>query len=258
VNSSARGWLQNDGAWTGATELPFTDRAVRYGMSVFETIGVREGRALLFGAHAARLATAAKMLLGTSIEPTLPPLGANDRGIIRLYVTAGDGTPTDPVRAPRMFALFEPLQGDPPDLQTARLHAEPVAPFAHGAKTGNYWMQCAAQASARADGFDHALLADAHGHLLSAAMGNLFYVLDGQLCTPSSNLPVRTGVMRAWVAEQEKVRETESKAADLAGAAEVFLTNSRLGVVPLRFGDIAPGPIGCALRDRCRREKIIP
>ena len=258
MNSSARGWLQKDGAWTGATELPFTDRAVRYGMSVFETIGVREGRALLFEAHAARLSAAAEMLLGATIDPTLPPLAERDRGILRLYVTAGDGTPTDPVRAPRVFALFEPLQGDPPDYQTARQHAEPVAPFAHGAKTGNYWMQCAAQAAARADGFDHALLADAQGRLLSAAMGNLFYVLDGKLCTPSSILPVRTGVMRAWVAQQEKVRETESKAADLTEASEVFLTNSRLGVMPLQIADIAPGPIGCALRDRCRREKIIP
>jgi hypothetical protein len=44
----------------------------------------------------------------------------------------------------------------------------------------------------------------------------------------------------------------------LKDAGEIFLTNSRLGVMPLRFGAVEPGPIGCALRDRCRREKIIP
>jgi hypothetical protein len=38
----------------------------------------------------------------------------------------------------------------------------------------------------------------------------------------------------------------------------VFLTNSRIGVMPLRFGALEPGPVGCALRDRCRQEKIIP
>ncbi|MFM8808653.1 MAG: aminotransferase class IV, partial [Chthoniobacterales bacterium] len=54
------------------------------------------------------------------------------------------------------------------------MHPEPVAPFAHGAKTGNYWLQCAAQSAARAAGFDHALLADRDGHLLSGAMGNVF------------------------------------------------------------------------------------
>ena len=253
-----RGWLHRDGAWIVAEALPFTDRGVRYGMSVFETIGVREGRALLFDAHAAGLATAAKTLLGIDIEPVLPPLETGERGMLRLYVTGGDGSPSEPVSAPRLFALFEPLQSDAPDFQTARLHPEPVTPFAHGAKTGNYWMQCDAQSAARAAGFDHALLADRDGYLLSGAMGNVFFVYEGQLCTPSSGLSVRAGVMREWVMTQEKVQEVRFKALDLGKVGEIFLTNSRLGVMPLTLGNLSPGPSGCALRDRCRSEKIIP
>lgn len=253
-----RGWLHRDGAWIGAEALPFTDRGVRYGMSVFETIGVREGRALLFAAHAARLANAAKGLLGIDIDPALPPLEACERGMLRLYVTAGDGSPTDAVSAPRFFALFEALQGDLPEFQTARLHREPVTPFAHGTKTGNYWMQCAAQSSALAEGFDHALLSDRDGYLLSGAMGNVFFVYEGQLCTPSLGLSVRDGAMREWFMTQEKVQEVRFKALDLDKAGEIFLTNSRLGVMPLKCGNLSPGPLGCALRDRCRSEKIIP
>jgi branched-subunit amino acid aminotransferase/4-amino-4-deoxychorismate lyase len=253
-----RGWLHRDGAWTVAEALPFTDRGVRYGMSVFETIGVRDGRALLFHAHAARLAAAAKALLGIDIEPVLPPLETGERGVLRLYVTAGDGSPSDAVSAPRLFALFEALQSDAPDFQTARLHPEPVTPFAHGAKTGNYWMQCDAQSAARAAGFDHALLSDRDGYLLSGAMGNVFFVYEGQLCTPSSGLSVRAGVVREWVMTQEKVQEVGFKAPDLEKVGEIFLTNSRLGVMPLKLGNVSPGPAGCALRDRCRGEKIIP
>lgn len=258
MKPAARGWLHRDGVWTSADSLPLTDRAVRYGMSVFETIGVRDGLALLLEAHTTRLTTAAKTLLGIDMEPTVPQLDPNARGMLRLYVTAGDGAPSDSVHEPRLFALFEPLQGSQPDSQTARLHPDAVHPFAHGEKTGNYWMQCAAQSAARAAGFDHALLSDADGRLLSGAMGNVFFVREGQLCTPSSALAVRSGVMRAWVMNQEQVRETESAAADLEKAEEAFLTNSRLGVMPLQIGSLAPGPVGCALRDRCRREKIIP
>lgn len=258
MNSTFCGWLHRDGAWIGAGALPFTDRGVRYGMSVFETIGVREGHALLFEPHAARLTVTAKELLGLDIDPALPPLDAGARGMLRLYVTAGDGSPTDPVTAPRLFALFEALRDELPDFQTARLHPEPVAPFAHGAKTGNYWLQCAAQSEARAAGFDHSLLADRDGSLLSGAMGNVFFVYEGQLCTPSSGLSIRPGVMREWVMAQEEVREVRFKALDLDKATEIFLTNSRLGVMPLQFGRLAPGKLGCALRDRCRREKIIP
>jgi branched-subunit amino acid aminotransferase/4-amino-4-deoxychorismate lyase len=119
-------------------------------------------------------------------------------------------------------------------------------------------MQCAAQSAARAVGFDHALLHDQEGRLLSAAMGNIFFVQNGALCTPSTSLALRPGVMRAWVMAQQSVVEVELAADCLKDAEEVFLTNSRLGVMPLRFGPLEPGPVGCALRDRCRQEKIIP
>ena len=258
MSANARGWLQRDGGWITADSLPLTDRGVPYGMAVFETIGVREGDALLFEAHAARLTATAQELLGIDIDPSLPPLDAGARGMLRLYVTAGDGSPTSPVTAPRLCVFFEALRDELPDFQTARLHPEPVAPFANGAKTGNYWMQCAAQSAARTAGFDHALLADRDGYLLSGALGNVFLVYEGQLCTPSSGLAVRAGVMRAWVMAQESVREVEVAADSMESAQEIFLTNSRLGVMPLRFGKAEPGPVGCALRDRCRREKIIP
>ena len=145
-----------------------------------------------------------------------------------------------------------------PDTQTARLHPQPVAPFAHGAKTGNYWMHCAAQSEAVQAGFDHALLADHDGHILSAAFGNLFFVCDGELCTPSLSLAVRPGVIRSWVMAQQPVRKVEFPAARLAETSELFLTNSRLGVMPLHCGPIAPGPLGRSLRQTILREKIIP
>lgn len=258
MNAAVKGWRLESNRWIESLSLPLTDRGLRFGMSVFETIGVRSGQALLFGKHASLLSSSTRKLLGVDFAPTCPPLDPADRGMLRIYVTAGDGGPADKVDESRVFALFEPLSGELPDWQTARLHPESVAPFAHGAKTGNYWMQCAAQSATRIAGFDHALLSDNDGHLLSGAMGNIFFVHEGLLCTPSSELAVRAGTMRDWVMTQEKVQEVRFKALDLDNVGEIFLTNSRLGVMPLQFGSLAPGTLGCALRDRCRREKIIP
>jgi branched-subunit amino acid aminotransferase/4-amino-4-deoxychorismate lyase len=288
VSTAVKGWQFDRGRWSETASLPLTDRALRYGMSVFETIGVRNGNALLAAEHLALLEKNARTLLfpvgsagpsgplpgesahgrlGPAVPtkgsdfsgpPTLPDLPSDSRGMLRIYITAGDGGPSDPVNAPRIFALFEPFSGELPDQQSARLHAEAVSPFAHGAKTGNYWIQCGAQGDARAEGFDHALLYDNKNRLLSAAMGNLFFVHDGAVCTPSSSLAVRPGVMRGWVMAQQSVVEVELAADRLKDAEEVFLTNSRLGVMPLHFGTLEPGRVGCALRDRCRQEKIIP
>ncbi|MGA0110792.1 MAG: aminotransferase class IV [Chthoniobacterales bacterium] len=258
MSSPARGWRHGCGGWTSADSVPLTDRALRYGMAVFETIGIRGGQPLFFAEHARLLAAAARELLGLHIEPDVPELHPADRGVLRLYVTAGDGTPTDPAENPRLFALFDALAGELPGQQSARLHPQAVFPFAHGAKTANYRMQCAAQAAARADGFDHALLFDEEGRVLSAAMGNVFFVMDGELCTPSLSLAVRPGVMRSWVMDRQPAREIECPAWRMEEAGEIFLTNSRLGVMPLQFGKIGPGPVGCALRDRCHREKLVP
>ena len=253
-------WLWQDGAWRPDAALPVTDRATRYGMAVFETIGIRHGQPLFLEEHLTLLEESARDLWHIAIPAKiLPLLPANATGILRLYLTAGDGPPTAPVTQPRFFALFE--IHDPaliPDEHTARLHPDPVAPFAHGRKTGNYWMNCAAQAAAQAASCDHALLADHDGHLLSAAFGNIFFVLDGELCTPSPALAVRPGVIRAWVMRQQPVREMEFHAASLGEVAELFLTNSRLGVMPLRSGAVAPGPVGHALRAAAHRGKIMP
>lgn len=258
MSTAIRGWRLDGDRWTTSDSLPLTDRGLRYGMSVFETIGVRDGQALFMEEHAKLLSSSAKNLLRVDFHPVAPPLESHDRGMLRIYITAGDGGPADAVAKPCVFALFESVSGELPDDQSARMHPEPVTPFAHGAKTGNYWTQCAAQATARAKGFDHALLSDNEGRLLSAAMGNVFFVRDGELCTPSLSPAVRPGVMRSWVMAQESVREVEASAGSMENAEEIFLTNSRLGVIPLRFGKVEPGPVGCALRDRCRREKIIP
>ena len=262
MNTAPRAWLHENGAWTPNANLPVTDRAVRYGMAVFETIGIYQGEPLFLDEHLSLLRESGEALFSATVGPSgrwLPELQKEDTGILRLYVTAGDGSPTSAAIHPRLFALFEPHDSSALlDEQAARLHPDPVTPFAHGRKTANYWMNCAAQAEAQRAGFDHALLADHDGHLLSAAFGNLFFVLDDELCTPSLSLAVRPGVIRAWVMRRQPVREMEFPAARLASVTELFLTNSRLGVMPLRCGAVAPGPIGRSLRAAALRGNIVP
>lgn len=257
---TARMWAWNDGAWNEDAELAVTDRAVRYGMAVFETIGVRDGKPVFLEEHCALLANSAQQLFGIAWKPVPPPpLDRSLQGMLRIYITAGDGGPTDEVTAPRIFALFESVEpAASAAFQTARLHPDPVMPFARGCKTANYWMNCAAQAQANKSGHDHALLHDTEGNILSAAFGNLFFVIDGALCTPALTLAVRPGIVRDWVMRRRTVREVALPADRLGEASELFLTNSRLGVMPLHVGNIAPGPVGRALREDIIREKLVP
>jgi branched-subunit amino acid aminotransferase/4-amino-4-deoxychorismate lyase len=255
-----REWSLVQGGWQSGAPLPVTDRAVRYGMSIFETIAVREGVPLFREEHLALLQENARSLYGRESDVTaLPVLAPTDSGVLRIYITAGDGSPVDPVKHPRTFAIFEgSTDASLPDSQKAYLYPQPVTPFARGQKTGNYWAQCAAQAAARAVGFDHALISNKDGILLSAAFGNVFFVMDSDLCTPALTLDVRPGVLRSWVMRHHRVHEIELTTDHLEEAEEIFMTNSRLGIMPLHLGSIGPGSLGLTLRDTCRRENLIP
>jgi len=100
-----------------------------------------------------------------------------------------------------------------------------------------------ATAEATAAGAFDALLLDGLGHVISGAMSNVFLVRGGQVLTPRLDRCGVAGVMRGIV-----LRECASlgiAAVDggvtldaLLAADEAFITNARLGVVPvLRVGE---------------------
>ena len=53
-----KGWLWNGNIFEPADSLPLSDRGFRYGMSLFESVRVRDGRADFWAQHQQRLLTA--------------------------------------------------------------------------------------------------------------------------------------------------------------------------------------------------------
>lgn len=230
-------WTLAAGAFVAGTALPATDRGLRYGMSVFETFAVWEGRVLFGAEHRGRL-SAACAAAGFSVPeiPAFPELSGRT-GLLRIYVTAGDGGPLAAADAPRVMAVFDAVEF--PCAATVRaglrvvLSRAPIAPVLGGWKTGNYWAHVQAFQEAARLGCDEALVCNPQGGVVSAAMANLFVVVGDRVLTPPLTAGARDGVVRAWVREQIPVEEIPLTVEDLGPAAEGFLTNSRLGVCPI-------------------------
>jgi branched-subunit amino acid aminotransferase/4-amino-4-deoxychorismate lyase len=53
------------------------------------------------------------------------------------------------------------------------------------------------------------------------------------LRTPAANIGVRQGVVRQWITRMTPVREDRISLDDISAAKECFLTNSRIGVMPV-------------------------
>ena len=230
-------WIWIDGAFREEAFLPAADRAFRFGMSVFETIAVCDGRALFWDEHLARLRTACAAAEFAEPEVSGHPDLSGRTGMLRIYVTAGDGGPLLAADAPRVVALFEeaPLPGREEFSRGLRLVVSraPVCPVLGGWKTGNYWPHVQALRSARAQGCDEAVLVNPQGAVLSAAMANLFVVTGDRFLTPPRVFGARDGVVAAWVRDHVPVEVAPLTVESLLSATECFVTNSRLGVFPV-------------------------
>lgn len=229
--------------WTGADfapaeSVPLTDRGFRYGMSVFESVRVSRGEPEFWEKHASRLISACaerELALDEQILPraadTLRAAGGDGFG--RIYVTAGDGSLVAPANDSRIYLFLEERPEPAIDSCEVTISEETYrAPFG-GLKTGNYWFNAEAFATARRRGFDEALLFNDFAELVSACCANVFIVRDEQISTPHRSSGARAGVIREWVTGRRKVVERRLRREDVVNADEIFLTNSWIGVMPV-------------------------
>lgn len=233
-----RAWLWNGTAFESATSLPLTDRAFRYGMSLFESMRVGQGRIDFWEQHRQRLQQACAerdfALDERALNQVVDTVTADDAaGFARLYITAGDGGPAQAATRSRIFLFLERREPEREESWEMCFHDETYhAPFG-GLKTGNYWFNADALAQARARRFDEALLFNDHAELVSACCANIFLVHGDQILTPPRGSGCRLGVIREWVVKRRKVIERRLRREDVLKADEIFLTNSWLGVMPI-------------------------
>ena len=92
---------------------------------------------------------------------------------------------------------------------------------------------------AKRKGCDEALILNKSGHLAEASRSNIFFVKDDKLFTPSLACGCLEGISRMAVMEiakknKIKVRQGKFSLEDLVCAPEAFLTNSLIGIMPIK------------------------
>lgn len=101
-------------------------------------------------------------------------------------------------------------------------------------------------------GVQEALMSDAAGHVVGGSRSNVFWLREGRLLTPRLSSCGVAGMMRAKVLDAARALGLQTEMVDapisqLSRASEVFVTNSLLGIWPLKrldnhdFGP--PGPV---------------
>jgi len=131
-------------------------------------------------------------------------------------------------------------------------HSDTIPSFAKAC--GNYLSSYLAGLDAQHDGYDEAILLDAHGYVAEGTGENLFLVRDGKLYTPGLESDILLGITRETVMTiaEDLGYPVVSKLIsvnELLTADEAFFTGTYAELAPLRevgqhaIGTAVPGPV---------------
>jgi branched-chain amino acid aminotransferase len=240
------------------------DHGLTVGDAVFEAIKILDGQPFALTRHLDRLhRSAAGLGIGPVDDALLregvgavlagAPIGL---GRIRVTVTGGPA-PLGSGRGDARPTVVVAASEVPPFAETARVITVPWPRNERGAlaglKTTSYGENVVALAEAHRHGAGEAVFANTRGHLCEGTGTNVFYVVDGELRTPTLASGCLAGVTRALVLEWYGGVEVDEPIEVVAErASEVFLTSTlrdAQAVVAWNGRDLPFGPVTRAVRE---------
>lgn len=256
---------------TSEARVPVMDRGFLFGDSIYEVFRTYDGVPLFFDEHWRRFENSAsliRMQVGFSRAQVLEQIrevvrasgaAAAQRDVyVRFIVTRGDGPmdllPTEHARN-RLVVIVKQSPTWNPVFYTRGVSVAVVATRRNprqaldpNIKGGNYLNNVLGVMEARALGVDDCLMLGESGLITEASNSNVFFVIDGQLVTPSQTAANLRGTTKAAVhAACERhglaTREIEIACADAERAAECFLTSATREVMPVYELRLADGAV---------------
>lgn len=242
------------------------DRGLMYGDGLFETIAVIDGQPRYWDLHMDRLVTGSRRLglpqppLATLREEARYLVRHTQRGVIRIVYTRGGGEgrgyrpPARPL-VTRVVGMLPP-PASPPEyrdgvaVRTCETRLS-IQPRLAGMKHLNRLEQVLARSEWSDSAIAEGLMLDHNGFLVEATAANVFAVRGDALVTPPLDESGVEGVIRRVVldrapAEGLTVELRRLYPEEVHQLDELFLTNSLIGVWPVREVDgvpIATGPV---------------
>ena len=259
-----------------AAAISVVDHGFTVGDGVFEAIKVLDGEPFGLTRHLERLDKSARAMGLPEVDEALVREGvravlACERlalGRLRITYTAGPA-PLGSGRGNSSPTLVVAAAGMDPWPLTTAIVTVPWPRNERGAvaglKTTSYAENVIALATAAEQGASEAIFANTVGQLCEGTGSNVFYVVAGEVRTPTLASGCLAGVTRALIIEWFEAREVDEPIAIAEMADEVFLASTTRDVQGVHRWNSrslhAPGPITAAIRARWavkERESLDP
>lgn len=210
----------------GCASIPISDRGFLYGDGLFTTVKVEGGEPLYLDEHLANLHAhmerfGIEVLLSKKPILDLIELNGLKNARLKILVTGGDSPGLGlPKRRGRLVILMAPLPKLPESIRLRPLYW-PLFP----GKMLSYMPRLFLREQARP--CDDCLLLNERGEILETAFGNLYWEIDGVLCTPDPDrLPIYWGVSMQLLSQQRVVQRVCTTLDALPERAQLFRINA--------------------------------
>jgi branched-chain amino acid aminotransferase len=231
-------------AWQGI--LQTRNRSFKWGDGLFETIRVHQGKILLQNLHFERLKNSLNILkykfaasedeIADQIIQTCTNNHCLESAKVRLALWRLDSHEAGWLIEAIPLANSVKEQGISIDIYPEARKGRDV--FSN-LKTANLLPYVMAALFAKENNLDDALVLNDQENICDSSKANLFLVTKNEIHTPALNQGCIAGVMRRYLLEEFSsgkilVKEKSVSVDDLLEADEIFLTNSIIGIRPVR------------------------
>ncbi|MBU5481570.1 aminotransferase class IV [Blautia sp. MSJ-19] len=216
------------------------DEGFLFGLGTFETIAVEDGKPLLLDRHLKRLEEAAQFLKlgsctgrGLTKEKVETYLGEQDAAVTAhgaLKIVMSEKNFFFQMRSnPYTEEIYS--RGFMMDISKVRRNE--TSPLVYH-KTLNYGDCILEKRAAAAAGINEKIFVNTKGQISEGTVSNIFFVRKNMIYTPQLSCGLLPGILRRYVMERFSVVETIVYPDELMYYDECFVTNSLMGVMPVR------------------------
>lgn len=216
------------------------DEGFLFGIGVFETIAVENGTPLFLERHLNRMEKAAAFLKlgscaahGITKEKIEEYLDTQDtslkmHGALKVVMSAENS--------------FFQMRGNPYTEDTyvrgfmmdiSKVRRNETSPIVYH-KTLNYGDCILEKRAATAAGINEKIFINTKGQISEGTVSNIFFVRKNMIYTPQLSCGLLPGILRSYIMERFHVTETIIYPDELMYYDECFVTNSLMGVMPVR------------------------
>ena len=235
-----------------ANNIEITDRGLHYGDGLFETVAVRDGRIEFWSRHLRRLQLGCKRLGlhvvdgAVLLQEIKQVVATKQNSIIKIIITRGSGgrgykpPAMGQAQTTRIIGCYPWLENKNEEV-VIRVCSTllGINPALAGMKHLNRLEQVLARQEWSDETVYEGLMSTHQGYVIEGTMSNVFFVKDDVLCTPDLSDCGVAGIIREVVIEIAQQNQLpfqigNYELADIQQADELFLTNSLIGIYPVR------------------------